>query len=117
MALVGLVRVRGLARLLGIDRRTILAHLGPARADLVQLPVDGMPGRTGTGRNSPLYVSLDSAVRLVDHLLPGMVDRAVRRRLKAQLRRQAGDLERSSSGIRHRIGGTGSGAPPSNLAL
>jgi len=117
MALVGLIRVTAVARLLGISPRTVLHWLGPARADVVRAPVEGMPGRTGAGRNSPNYVSIESATRLIDKLLPGAVDRQVAKRLRTRMREQARETERSCRGVRHQVGGTGSGAPPSNQAL
>ena len=83
----------------------------------VKCPVLGMPGRTGTGYNQPLYLSMAAAVRLVDLLIPAQVDRATRKRMRERMREQARAQEQSSRGVRHQVGGTGSGAPPSNQAL
>ena len=117
MALVGLIRLTAVSRLLGVGRVTALRWCAQAGIEPVKSPVVGMPGRTGTGINQPLYVSLDGAVRLVDLMLPSVVDRRVAARTKRRMREKARDVERSTKGVRHQAGGTGSGTPPSNLAL
>ena len=119
MALVGLIRVRSVARLAGVCPATAIRWMRAAGADIIRAPVVGMPGRSGTGNGSgsPLYVSLDAGLRLLDRMLSGKADRVVRERTQHRLREAARELERSSAGIRHQIGGTGSGAPMPKLPL
>jgi hypothetical protein len=115
--LVGLIRVTSVAKVLGVGRVTVLRWLRQMGREPVKCPVLGMQDRTGTGINQPLYVSMATAIRLVDLLLPSMVDRAVAKRMRARLREHGRAQEESSKGVRHGIGGTGSGAPTSNLPL
>ena len=115
--LVGLIRVTSVAKVLGVGRVTVLRWLRQMGREPVKCPVLGMADRNGTGINQPLYVSMATAIRLVDLLLPSVVDRAVVARMRARLREQGRAQEGSSRGMRHGIGGTGSGAPPSNLPL
>jgi hypothetical protein len=115
--LVGLIRVNSVAKVLGVGKVTVLRWLRQMGCQPVKCPVLGMPGRTGTGINQPLYLSMATAIRLVDLLLHAHVDRAVRKRVRARLREQGRAQEEGSRGVRHGVGGTGSGAPPSNLPL
>jgi hypothetical protein len=115
--LVGLIRVSSVAKVLGVGKVTVLRWLRQMDYRPVKCPVLGMPGRNGTGINQPLYLSMAAAIRLVDLLLHAQVDRAVRKRMRARLREQGRAQETGSQGIRNGIGGTGSGAPPSNLPL
>jgi hypothetical protein len=117
MALVGLIRVTQVARLLGVCTETVVRWLAASGLPTARAPVVGWP-RTGTGRNSPVYVSLDSALTLVDRLLPSVVDRRVRDRARLQLRRHEQAIRKSTANIKHDLaGGTGSGIPTPKPAL
>lgn len=117
MALVGLIRVTALAKLLGVTRPTCERWMRAAGYSPVRAPVTGL-GRAGEGpATSPLYIGVDAALALAGQLLPAKVDRLVLARLHRQVRRQAGSLRVSTAALTHDgVGGTGSGAPPSNTA-
>ena len=110
--LVGLIRVNSVAKVLGVGRVTVLRWLRKMGREPVKCPVLGMQDRAGTGVNQPLYVSMATATRLVDLLLPSVVDRVVAKRMRARLRERGRAQEESSRGVRNGIGGTGSGDTP-----
>ena len=104
MALVGLVRVASVARILGIDGTTASRWLVRMGVQPSRRPVLGMPGRTGTGHNGPLYISMEAAVSLVDRVLPGKMDRLARARARARLHEAERTTTQSTRGIQHATG-------------
>lgn len=113
--LVNLLRVSEVARMLRVSNPTCVAWARAAGIELVRAPVVGR-GRTG-GPNSPWYLTLDSAVLMVDKMLPARVDRLANARARRTLEARRRAREQSTSGIEHAIGGTGSGPPASKPAL
>lgn len=111
----GLIRLTTVARLLGLDPDTCEVWLARLNYLPIRAPTVGLPD---SGARSPRYVSREAALKLVDLLLPKVVDRAARRRAQRAVSEAVRDLEESTRNIRHAVGGgTGSGAPPSNPAL
>lgn len=102
MALPGLVRVSLVAQILGLDKRTVRGHLLLAGMTPIRRPQIGSVVRDG-----PWYVSVEGAVKLVDLLLPGVVDARARRRARDRLRVGAALTGGSGAMCRYReVGGT-----------
>lgn len=109
----GLVRVAFVADILGVAPKTARAHLARAGCTPIR-----RPRLTAKDRDGPWYISVEDAVRLVDWLLPRVVNAAARGRALKRLRIEARLMGVSGQGIRYRgEGGTGSEAPPPNPPL
>lgn len=106
MALPGLVRVATVARILGVNRVTVRAHLMRAGASLVRRPRVSAKDRDG-----PWYVTVEGALALIDHLLPAHLERKANRRARQALARDAALMGCSGQCVAYRDGGTGSGEP------
>jgi hypothetical protein len=104
MALVGLIRVRLLAKLLNVDHRTVEKYLNAMGLESIRAPVVGMPGRTGTGHTSPRYVSMDNATKLVARMLPGKMERVTRKRITQRMEEAEAELRKSTKNIHNDIG-------------
>jgi len=112
MALINLVRLTTVAGLLGCRPATCRKWCEGAQVQLIRRPVVRW-GQTQTGANSPWYVSLEGAIRLVDTMLPARLERAANARARKQLQRAAHALEESTANLVHEDGrGTPSDSTP-----
>lgn len=111
VALPGLIRVTTLARVLGVWR-------GTARAwcDDLRVPIIRRPQATAIRRNGPCYVTLEGATKVLDVMLPKVMDARARRRAREALAREAAVLGTSGPGITYRDGGGPPGKAPAQTS-
>jgi len=107
MALPGLVRVSFVATMLGVSPRTARSHLMRAGCTPIR-----RPRVTSKDRDGPWYVSVEDSVRLIDWLLPRVVQAAANRRARRRLAQEADLMGASGQCVTYKTGGTGSEAGP-----
>ena len=111
MALPGLVRVTAVAKVLGLDKRTVRAHLMTAGCTPIR-----RPRASAESADGPWYVTVEDAVRLVDWLLPRVVHRLANQRARRALGKEARLTGSSGPLVTYRGDGTGSGDTPASTA-
>ena len=88
-----LIRTSEVAELLGVSRETCLRWCRRLGLELWQAPPRGMPTSkpdgTKPGRNAPAYLSIEAAIRLLDACMPGLAQRAARKRAQLCLAARA----------------------------
>lgn len=110
----GLVRTSEVARLLGVDPRSVAAWCRTLGIPLGQAPVRGSFGRCPTGRipaHSPYYLSIDRAGELLELMLPGLANVAARKAAHVRLVTAARRQRQASSNVVNELTWLPTGVP------
>ena len=106
MALPHLVRTSEVGRLLGVTGETIIKWARRLGLELARCPVRGMPTASPAGtvkRNCPMYMTHAEATKLLDAMLPGLVNKVELRRARLDLVRRASASRQGAALVTHEL--------------